>query len=194
MGGGAAIIGSILTLEYRLGNYYFNVAILMVPIIIIGRKCKEHFDCLEQRIAGWWFVPIGVVLWLLNRYTGLEVGLSRGEIYGGLLFYSVSILGIIWCLSLSKLINTLWLNKAMAYIGRNSMYLMIWHGVSFKLLDGLIGRMTNSCSENLRYYPIAFSSYKMRLEYCVIGIVLPLLIGYTENKVFSWLQRIVRRK
>lgn len=54
--------------------------------------------------------------------------------------------------------------------------------------------MTNSCSENLRYYPIAFSSYKMRLEYCVIGIVLPLLIGYTENKVFSWLQRIVRRK
>ena len=26
----------------------------------------------------------------------------------------------------------------------------------FKLLDGLIGSMTNSCSENLRYYPIAF--------------------------------------
>lgn len=70
-----------------------------------------------------------MVLWLLNRYTGLEVGLSRGEIYGGLLFYPVGILGIIWCLSLSKLINTLWLNRTMAYIGRNSMYLMIWHGV-----------------------------------------------------------------
>ena len=118
-----------------LGRYYIWVALLMIPIMAAGseyRKCEDRVTL--NRIP---LLLVGIIMLFLC--TQGENALSKGAIYGKILFYLIILLGLLFCIKLkSYIMKNKRLSNLLSWIGSNSMYVMVYHFIVFKLIDTLV--------------------------------------------------------
>mgnify|MGYP004547824049 CR=1 FL=1 len=123
---------------------------------------------------------------MLIMFTDGEIELSKCAFFGGIGFYPVIFIGIMFCLSVSeimekghtKLCNTV--KSILCILGRYSFWIMCGHFVVFKVIDGLIGLFSDLNPMRLQEFPWSFSEW--RALYFIGGMVLPTIIGVTFNK------------
>lgn len=173
--------------QYRiielLNTYVISRAFLALPFMELGRiaKRKKIHRYIKEYI---WVVMLFLIL-LLNYFSGERIDLADGYIYGGILFYPVTVAGLIFIVSLSKFILKIGKRALLLFlsiIAKYSFHIMAFHFIVFKIIDGVIGKLgiINAKVEQLRLFPYSFP--QIWWLYLLLGILIPVGIVHVLSK------------
>ena len=175
------VIGLLMVPYKGIGGYYKWIAMLMIPIMTLGKVYKKYENQLDA-INVYIIVPV-VSLILVILYCGNnQIELSKGLIYSRVGFYPLSCLGILLCIVIKNLIikfNVL--EKIISKIGNYSMFIMGYHFIIFKCIDVVISKINNVSIEQLNLFPFSFP--QMRIIYFVGGIFIPVIAREAVKKI-----------
>lgn len=163
----------LYTTENGFGLLYnMQIAYLMVFVVEIGCLYKRYEGKLTKFINVVSLVLSMVILgWILKLDIGI-IELSRFMIINKWVFYPVTLVGIWFCLSLSKLILAgERIKKVVAYIGKNSFDIMALHFLGFKIIDFVACHLTGQY-ENMSAFPHTYNN--LWLVYIIVGVAFPL--------------------
>lgn len=181
-------LGIYFVTHKGLGRYYVWVALLMIPIMAAGREYRKR----ESRVPFNRITLLLVAIVMLILCTQGEIELSKGIIYGRILFYPITLLGLLFCI---KLKNSIMKNKRLSdflsWIGSNSMYVMGYHFIVFKLIDTISSAFISTTPELLKLFPYSFP--QCRVLYICFGVLLPCTVRYMLNKAKNYIKDIDRK-
>lgn len=150
---------------------------------VYRRNSIEHHE-VEFILVGFLFVTLGFVY---SRASMLNFTCSQVIPY-----YSCAILGTLMVYKMSILVNRLdasnWLKCGLVYIGENTLTILTWHFLSFKLVNLLIILIYGLPIQHLAEFPtiVEYSSSGWFFIYFIVGVVVP--ISFTKIRVFNFNQ------
>ena len=185
------IIGIVLN-TYGIGlAYEMHTVCLIMPICSLAyffRILVDKFNKFEK-INKWYIALILAILSIMFIYlvvvkNGIVIDLAQEKIINGYMFYIVSIVGIIFCLSISKIIELIpIINKWFIVLGKNSFYIMAFHFVCIKLVDVIYARIINETNPTIIGHWVSTYSEKLWIIYVIVGTVLPILISFAFDLI-----------
>lgn len=98
------------------------------------------------------------------------------KLVGGIIYYPAIIIGIVFCVALSKMIENAPIKSYTVFIGKHSFIIMAMHFQAFKVMD-LIANVVFHKEYNMTYFPISSPEWYMRLSYAIVGLTIPLVIA-----------------
>ena len=155
--------------------YNLQISYLMLPIIAIGELVQKK-DLLKRHNSLFCItalpVSFGYLCWVLHQNIGI-IELSKFQIISPIMFYPVTLMGIIFCYSLAYLIKKgVFLRRLFIYIGKNSFSIMALHFLIFKTID-LVYSNIIGLSGNLGMFPYSYP--QLGVVYVLLGVFLPIL-------------------
>ncbi|MBO5185714.1 MAG: acyltransferase family protein [Prevotella sp.] len=176
----AMIIGVFLTENKYMHYYNINISVLMLPIMFLGKYMRNNcFVEIGNSTNVIWLVASFLLITIMNKYFSQEIDLSRNIIYGGYLFYPIVFIGLIFSISLSEVFMqanskiSIYVRDIVKLCGRYSLYIMAYHFIAFKLIDGIYGIINNTDVSVNAIWPIAHP--ELRLIYVIVGCFFPIL-------------------
>lgn len=107
------------------------------------------------------------------------VNLSANEYSGMIYLVIVSILGFLLVANLAKLIGrSILLSKTVSYIGKNSIQVLLFHFLSFKIVNIIQIVITHASWDQLGCHPVMNGRDGWWGVYLLIGIIMPLFMNY----------------
>ena len=154
--------------------YQMQTAFLGVPILYLGYA----FGRMRSKLTGLLHpVVCAVSAVSMMGFLRLNIGsieLSQEQIISPLLFYPVTVLGIVFCLSLARLLQRCKVTETvMAWLGTISFHIMALHFAVFKCFDVVLARLFGIPWQNAMAFPTAFSGVKFGMVYSLIGVAAP---------------------
>lgn len=95
-----------------------------------------------------------------------------------LLYYVVAMCGILATISLSRKLAEIRYFNVLSFIGRNTLYILVFHYLAFKLVSFGYVMMTGEDIELLAQNVIYAPEWWLWIVYSVVGVAIPLLISY----------------
>lgn len=95
-------------------------------------------------------------------------------------YFMLSIVGSLFLTSVGDRITKIDDSKSFQYIGKNTMSILTWHFLSFKIITLLRIIVENRSIDELTSFPVILGGYWW-IAYTVIGIVIPLGISKLSN-------------
>ena len=165
------------------GRYCIWLSLLMLPIMWLGQFCHEHKTVYLNFINNSWLALVsGALLIAFSLLSDYEIELSKAELCGGYLFYPITILGLVFCLSIVGACDkSKYVRACISHCGRMSFWIMAYQFMSFKFFDGIAGLIFHFDLNVLQLYPYSFA--QCRLFYILLGITLPSVIGLFLKKL-----------
>lgn len=105
-----------------------------------------------------------------------------------ILTYISGVSGISVCYIIAYIIDkSVWIKirKVLAYIGKNSLYIMAYHLVAFKLVAIIMIVIWKKDIVYLAEFPCYMPIYPWNIIYLIVGIVVPILVAVVVKKVSS---------
>ena len=179
----SGVLGIILVSARGIGRYYIWLALLMIPIMAIGNE----YDRIKGVVKHQRIPVFAVVFTMLLICIKGEIELSKGIIYGRIAFYPVILLGLLFCIQLKdSLLKISILSTIFELIGRNSMYIMGYHFIAFKIIDAIMSIFCKTSVEQLRLFPYSFP--QCRVLYILGGLLIPCLIGLAISRINEYIK------
>lgn len=180
------MIACIVTNYFNLRIPYFGInslTILSTFFFISGFYIHTHPISNNYYISILYFIIV-LVISLLYPTSMLRFD------YKNIIPYSIAaVAGTLLILHISDKINKSQyktLKNFLIYIGNNTLPILTWHFLSFKLTSILIILIQNRPIEQLAYFPILEdfnSQWKGIIMYSILGIYIPLIIKETCKQV-----------
>lgn len=191
------IIGCFLVQNSLLGQYYFNDALLMQPVMFLGEMCRKHKKDLikitSSNVFKWSWMCSAVVIVVINYYSGQQIELTKHEVYGILGFYPLTVLGLCFVISLTQVLSSSkQLRRVFVFCGKNSFWIMATHFWVFKSIDGLSGFIDKGI--NTEMFPISYGDDLHRIIYAVLGVLVPCLFVFGVNSINMICRRARERR
>lgn len=168
-----------------LGYTYASQYLLAANFFYLGRlfKIKEIKPfAFKYRILVYFLVVIGSFVWLV------PMGAHYYETWK-ILPYIISATLVVWALysaieQHNKVMNN-WSKRLLSFVGNNTLPLLTWHFLSFKVVSLIIIWIYNLPKETLASHPVIteFANSGWWLVYFFIGSVIPLICVYFKNKI-----------
>ena len=178
------IAGLLLVYKELLNFYYFNLALCVQPVILLGVLYKQY-DIVDKTINKYCYLiaalSFGIII-LINYLSKMQIELTKHEMYNNIWFYPMILLGLLFCISFAHVIEKYRFKKVFTYIGMFSFAIMAGHFQAFKVLDVIYRMFSNA---DISIYPIAFPNFFNRVGYIFIGIGLPLLVGFCCKSIWG---------
>ncbi|MBW4846025.1 MAG: acyltransferase family protein [Lachnospiraceae bacterium] len=174
----AALIGGwLLTLNFGHGMY-FNI--LSVPILLEIGYLFKSFNIfnkfMNKQLSVIYMIGALLILLLLSLFG--TITLNYNVITNPIFFLLCSIIG--FCLSVSIYKLCIQLSKLVIltfnYLGRNSIWIMMLHFISFKFIALLQIGFYGDGIEKLASHPVYISSGGWWVVYSIAGICIPILV------------------
>ncbi|HII4514740.1 acyltransferase family protein [Clostridium perfringens] len=146
---------------------------LLLAIYYLGHLYRKN----EEKVSINIYIAIlfSFMLYIFSKYGSIDVSTYRFE--GPFYFIGCAILGIYVNIYLAKKIAKLdW--SLINYIGKNSLYIMLLHFLSFKLVDALIVFLYNLPINNISAYPVSTYGGYWWILYTIVGVGIPVIIMY----------------
>ena len=162
--------------------FHVQTAFLAVPIVYLGFL----FDCYKEKVIHFFnlftcLISAATIAWILSLEIG-SIELASNQIISPLLFYPTTVLGIVFCISLARVIQRIKkLCMLVSYIGSISFHIMALHFLVFKCFDRIYGLIIGTDLETMGIFPVAYQN--MGLIYSVLGIGIPTLLIYIVRHV-----------
>lgn len=148
--------------------YHVQTSFLAVPIIYFGWLIKKYYLLIEKHINVIGLLISFLIIIISITVFNFNVELSENIITNLFGFYLISISGIYFCFSLSKIISRArLLNEGVVFIGKNSFHFMALHFLCFKFVDLLASINTIDILENRMKFPC---SYQFGFLYLVFSV------------------------
>ena len=180
------IVG-LYTTERQFGLLHnMQISYLFVPVIFLGSLARRI------EIKKYCGIIVGsisciIMIFVLHADIGI-IELSKYMIINKWMFYIITIIGILFCLSLTKLLcKNEWIQNVLVMLGKNSFDIMALHFICFKLMDFILCKVLGD-SSILSTFPHSFNS--IWLIYLVIGMGGPIVI----KKILTEIKRPLTRK
>ena len=188
-----AVVGVWLNCRQSYLQYHIQTSFLGVAVIYLGYLFQQYRSTILKYIKWWMAIIFGLFLWKLLALNIGIVELSVNQIIQPLLFYPVTIIGILFCICIAQALEKVKrVGEAFAVLGKNSYHIMALHFFVFKLIDLFYGRITGADVETISHFPYAFEN--LWLVYYICGVGIPVLIIYILKKGTSIVDRGVRIK
>lgn len=157
-----------------------QTAILGVPVIYLGvlfSKFRDRIMCyISKKSMFFCFLILLLVVYSDIGY----IELSQNLIINPVLFYPVTIIGIVFCVSLAKLIlSNNFLANIVSCLGKHSFHIMALHFVVFKLFDWVWGTIFAVENQVLSQFPFSFDG--LGIVYTVLGCFVPVILLHIIN-------------
>lgn len=173
------ILGITFVLIFGVGKRRFLLALTMTPLMKIGTVAKENWRRIEKILQKYYLdiLLVSTIVLLIALKYEFQVELSKGILggYGGILFYPVVFVGIVFCLSLATLMQKWKIQFIFESPGRMSFWIMALHCMVFKTIDGIVGALLKTDVDILTLFPYSFPA--LRLVYILFGVFFPILIA-----------------
>lgn len=175
------VVGIILNSRGFIIAYRIDAALIAIPFMEFGYQIRQR----NPRLLHSKFNPnllsrvtllIGLSIILIGSVClfGYEVDIAKGKTSPMIWFIGVSMLGILWCISLMYvIIENKVLRKAFLKIGQESATIMAYHFMVFKVCDYVYNMILGSES-NLALHPYSYP--ELRALYVMGGIFIPIII------------------
>lgn len=192
-----AILISLCLIIGFVGNaYHFHLSILYRPMVIAGLiYIGKLYWIYQSKVKLTPFVA-GVCLALLLVATALKFRVNvGGMIFGNpFIFLLLSCAGCYLVLWISVFINarTKYLRSLFDFIGRYTFTIMALQYLSFKLVALLQIWVCDYPIRYLAYYPvIPKNTHCWWVAYTVVGIAVPLFLGFVAEKLWKKMKQIL---
>ena len=178
----AFIILAMIRTDVQIHTWQFNPKVLLATsIFMTGFVARQYtlpkkYSKLAAVIA---FLAIVTCATLIHPMSLLDINVSWEVPY----FYVQCIIGCWGTVCLSKLITkTKWTNLFI-FIGQNTMAILTWHFLCFKLVNLLKIYYYGMDFKRLAEFPIITEHQNICwiVMYCILGIVVPLIIPYYKQ-------------
>ena len=169
-------------------DYHLETALLVIPICALGYFLKKYKGKIKKInnifVALICIIICGAFIWYQTNINNFEIELSKNQIIGFNMFYIISIVGIIFCLSLAKVIEKIpVVNKVMGTVGKYTFSIMALHFIFIKLVDVIYAYSIKETNHDvISEFPCAFPN-ELFIIYILVGTFIPLLIGMLLNKI-----------
>lgn len=188
----------------------FGITSLLIPVSIVISFCSlvaPHGYCISSTLYFFVFYALGDLLSNKIRQNSLFEGVYKyvallvstvvlilsvatdltGRIVGaGLWEIVISILvacaGIVFLILCGSLVKTKAIQNGLAYIGRNTMSILIWHFAAFKIVVIAQVLIRNAGIENILAHPGYDVSSWHCLPYFIIGVIIPLCLSFIKDR------------
>lgn len=181
--GGYLLSITILMSAFNLAIPFFHISsreLLAAMIFTIGYSYKSR----NQKVhLSWWCVPIGLFLVTIGvcYWQASFMKFSWVEIVP---FLISAIAGTLMVFKLSSFVNSKdnWLKRFLVYAGDNTLTILTWHFISFKIVSLIIIYVENLQIERLAEFPVIndYTSQGWFILYFIVGMAVPLI--FTKSK------------
>lgn len=187
-----ALVG--IWLNYRQSNlqYHIQTSMLGVCVIYLGYLFQKYREKIMKYLK-WWMAGIfGVCIWgILSLNIGI-IELSVNQIINPILFYPVTIIGILFCICVAQGFEKInGLKSAFSLLGKNSYHIMALHFLVFKLIDLCYGKLICADANTVSQYPYAFGM--LWPIYYICGVTIPVVVIYTLKSGLCLMKKKVYR-
>lgn len=174
-----SLIGYVLVWK-GIGLPTINRGLLMMIFISLGHITneKEWLNYIKPKHI---LILLPVMIFI-NVFKYFEIEISKGLLSSGW-FFIISLIGILFCTSLSKLIEkSSSVSKLFTNLSAQSFYIMSFHFIVFKSFDIIYSLTVNDYS-NIQAYPISYPSF--RIVYFILGLFISIILGKAIHPVIS---------
>ena len=181
------IIGVVLNIN-RIGlGYHFHTSFLVIPICCAGYFLREYKELIKIIKKNYISIPMVILTSLMLLYViikkNYQIELSAEMIINGYMFYIISFIGILFCLSLAAIIEKVpILNKVVALLGKHSFSIMALHFASVKLVDVIYSRLINQTNPEIISRWVVSYPEKIWYVYIIVGCILPVVFSLVMEK------------
>ena len=166
-------------------RFHMQTAFLCAPVIYIGFIVKIMYPKIKEYLGLMTFL-IAIISLKLFLDHGYNIELAYNQYASKYLFYPISIIGIIFCLSLGHLLLKLkYVKDVLIFIGRNSFHYMALHFIVIKIIDLVVWNIKKDSIDVLRLFP---KSYDLGLLYVIITVLvitLSIVVAKLLKKKFN---------
>ncbi|MDY7062475.1 MAG: acyltransferase family protein [Sarcina ventriculi] len=132
--------------------------------------------------------PINIYLAIISLITIYyntriaTIDIAYYQFINPIFFFTSSLAGIYLNLYIKdKICNSKFSFRLIEYAGKLSIYIMMLHLLSCKLIDIIITNIYNLPKEILLGYPVTFYNKYMWILYTLVGVIIPIGIGISYN-------------
>lgn len=115
-----------------------------------------------------------------------------------IIIYTIGALsGILMTKNLSNHIQHIpYINKILVYIGNNTLPILAWHLLCFKLISLLIIHINNLPIENLAHFPVIpdYSKQGWWIAYTIVGLCVPLAMTFCSQHITEKIKIIISKR
>ena len=173
-------------------SYNIHTSFLVFPLCVlayfINRKqldIKKYVNVILTSICG-------SILIILVK-CGCRIELSQEQIINGSMFYFISVVGIVFCLSLAKIILRIKkINFIFALLGRYSFSIMALHFFVIKFIDRVYAWIIGEKNPVIFGRWVTAYSEKLWIIYILLGSIVPVFLPLFVKYIKKWLQRCTK--
>lgn len=175
-------IGGVLGSQLPLGKY-FNFMTVMI-LLDTGLQIKElnlliYFDTKIKKIIA--VSSCFLLLLVLNQYG--DISINSNIIINPAYFLICSLAGFVMVYLIADFISTTKLKDYFIYLGRNTLWIMFFHYIGFKIVTFVEIFILHEPIENLAAYPTHHTANGMWMIYGLAGIIIPMLMVTIGKKI-----------
>jgi len=173
------VVGNIVSLYYGNLPRMIDTSLVAILIYYFGNLYNkyEKFIPLNK-----YLLYVSVVNLLINSLYGY-IYMDKNSYSSPAFFIINSILGIYINIYFAKLIAHRYNNKLLQYIGKNTVIILAFHFLAFKLVSLIQILIYKYPSSMLAKFPVISGSGGWWIIYSIIGVFLPILVKYILDKV-----------
>lgn len=169
-------------------SYSIQTSFLILPICTLGYFFREYKNIINIIKKNYVAIPTLILTTAIIVYAvvekGFHIDLSDKRIINGYMFYIMSFIGILFCLTLSAIIEKIpKLNKSIALLGKHSFAIMALHFASIKLVDVIYSKIIDQRNPVIISRWVTAYTEELWLIYLVVGCGLPLAISIILEKI-----------
>lgn len=169
--------------EYHEGSQFYRYVYLVIlssSFISLGFVCSMINIWKKQLVLIISFFALCVVA-AFNLLWDLQLGmlnLTAWNLPTLIFVYVMAFVGIIWVWSFSAYIDNSKLGNIFDYLGQNTMPILVWHFLSFKIVSFLIVLIYGIPIDKLSGFPTVKTNNSWQwIAYFFVGLVVPLFIS-----------------
>lgn len=186
------ILGVYLNEKKLELGYHIHTVFLVIPIFTLGYFVNKNTDKMKK-IKKWYImIPTLVISTFFLLYIikkGMTIDLAIEKIINGYMFYIVSIIGILFCISLAVNIEKIpVINKIFAFLGKHSFSIMALHFLCVKVVDVIYSKMIGEVNAEIISKWVTSYPEKIWGIYVIAGCFFPTIISVIIEIIKSKIQ------
>ena len=167
--------------------YYIHTSFLVIPICMLGYFFHEYVEDFKKFNKLYITIPIfiisGIFLYMIVK-NGMIIALATQQIINGYMFYLVSFVGIMYCISLASIIEKIPVIKdAVSLCGKQSFAIMALHFACIKGVDVIYSKIIHETNPEIISNWVSTYPEKLWIIYLIVGCVVPVIFGLLTEKL-----------
>lgn len=176
------VIGNLATFnKISLPRLIDNRALVALSVYYLGYMYKKYESKISMNI---YFAFAAFILLFLNKRYGIIA--MDSNIYSSPAFFILnSILGIYLNIYVGKLLDTKFKFNLLQYIGKNSLYIMVFHFLAFKVVNFIQVLLYRYPVYRVATFPVIRNNGLWWIPYAIAGTLLPIGIKYLFDTIIK---------